>query len=160
MRRDRVEGYKRRMPHPLVRIVGLSLAGAAVACQSHNPPKDGTVTHNPPAPDPEPVLTPPVGNPPAPLPTWDQVESGHPEGATNPPYPVLVVARDTGGCYKMWMGGMVPPPPDIDAAGGRVLEKASEATGLTQVQCLPGEPQRLLAAWDAAKAGGKGWAPQ
>lgn len=137
------------MPHPLVRIVGLSLAGAAVACQTHNPPKDGTVTHNPPAPDPEPPLVPPTGNPPAPLPTWDEVSSGHPEGATNPPYPVLYVVRPTQACYKGWMGGMMPPPPDIMEANGRVLENGDNLAGLTQVQCPPGEPARLIAAYDA-----------
>jgi hypothetical protein len=42
-----------------------------------------------------------------PLPTWDDVASHHPAGATNPPSPRLIRAIDTGACYKQWVGGMI-----------------------------------------------------
>ena len=42
------------------------------------------------------------------LPTWDEVKSGHPEGATNPPTPELVVTPE-GDCYKNWRSGMAAP---------------------------------------------------
>ena len=41
----------------------------------------------------------------APLSTWDEVVSGHPEGATNPPMPALVVTED-GRCFKQWQSPM------------------------------------------------------
>lgn len=135
-----------------VRVLGVGL-GVAACHKTPEPP-----THNPPAPDPAPVEVLPPANPPAPdtvpLPTWDAVRSGHPEGATNPPSPVLVVARSTGACYKDWRGGMMRPPPDILAAGGRVVPTPAEATG-TQVVCPEGEPARLIAAWDALPPGDK-----
>jgi len=93
------------------RHIVITLAtGAALslgACGgSASPPE---ITHNPPPP---PVQDPPR-NPPSPkpptqpvaLPTWDQVPSGHPEGATNPPSPKLIVTPD-GDCYKFWQPAM------------------------------------------------------
>jgi hypothetical protein len=44
------------------------------------------------------------------LPSWDDVESGHPKGATNPPTPYLIVTPDMK-CYKAWRPGMLPPTP-------------------------------------------------
>lgn len=75
---------------------------------------------------------------------------GAPPGATNPPFPVLVVTRDTGACYKEWFGGMIPPPPRQRAAGGLVLETTAEVAEYngTQVQCPPGQPAALLERWD------------
>lgn len=112
-------------------------------------PGPGQLPTNPPLPPkPPPVM--PTANPPAPLPTWDQVPSHHPPGATNPPFPVLVVARDTGACYKEWMGGMVPPPAKQRAAGGLVLETSAELAerSSTQIQCPEGEPADLIQRWD------------
>jgi hypothetical protein len=43
------------------------------------------------------------------LPNWDDVPSKHPEGATNPPAPVLNVTRDGSRCFKTFEGGMVRP---------------------------------------------------
>lgn len=91
-------------------------------------------------------------NPPPPLPTWDEVISPHPEGATNPPSPVLIVRREDRSCHKGWWGGMVPPPPAVLQARGRVAETAAEVGFATRVVCPPGEPDRLLAAWDALPA--------
>lgn len=154
------------MSRPFVRVVGVALT--LNACQ-----KPPTVTHNPPAPDPDPTIAEvnapppneigptmnpppppenppplPIGNPPAPsLPTWDSVLSGHPEGATNPPSPMLIVSRSPEACFKAWTGGMVPPPPDVMAVGGRVVDTPAMASG-TQVQCPEGQPAKLIAAYD------------
>lgn len=47
-------------------------------------------------------------DPPAPsLPSWDDVPSGHPPGATNPPSPQLLVTPD-GRCFKRWVSPMLP----------------------------------------------------
>ena len=75
----------------------------------------------------------------SPLPTWDEVVSGHPQGATNPPRPVLVVNSDATRCWKEWVGGMRPDPDfrRIAASGGRVLA-AGEAPNGTEVQCPTG----------------------
>jgi len=158
------------MSRPFVRVVGVALT--LNGCQ-----KPAIITHNPPAPDPEPPIaevnapppTPigptmnppppdtvvPVGNPPAPsLPTWDSVGSGHPVGATNPPRPMLIVSRSPEACFKTWTGGMVPPPADVMAVGGRVVDTPAMASG-TQVQCPEGEPARVIAAYDAYVAAQK-----
>ncbi len=139
------------MRAPFIRVLGVGLAVGA--CRPTVPPD---VTHNPPAPD----LTPEIPmNPPEPevvdtnLPAWESVVSGHPEGATNPPSPVLIVARDVGACFKDWQGGMMRLPEEVRKAGGRVVATTAEATG-TQVQCPEGQPERLLAAWDALPAPG------
>lgn len=84
-------------------------------------------------------------NPPAPLPTWDEVKSSHPEGATNPPSPVLLVSPDGLSCYKQWVGGMVPVTPET---GDRVGTCAPEGCG-TPIECPQPRAQELL---DAAKA--------
>ncbi len=145
-------------------VVGASLLGCAPAkLPSVNPPP------------PEPVVTPPelvptpplpvmtdgghdgiaelvaTPNPRRPLPTWDSVSSGHPTGATNPPYPVLIYATEPQECFKAWRGGMMPPAPDERKAGGFVVKTRVEALeivrGGVQVACPEGEPARLLAAW-------------
>lgn len=100
----------------------------------------------------DPADQPPTANPPAPLPLWDDVASSHPKGATNPPSPVLIVARDDNSCHKGWMGGMIPPPPPVAQAGGKVVATRAEVGTATEIQCPPGEPARLLAAWDALPA--------
>lgn len=45
-------------------------------------------------------------NPPPRLPRWDEVPSGHPAGATNPPSPVLLATPD-GRCFKQWVSPMI-----------------------------------------------------
>ncbi len=83
---------------------------------------------------PEPIRV----NPPRPLPKWDDVPSKHPEGATNPPSPVLIVTPD-GDCYKRWEGGMLP------SKGNRVEAVTADAS-TTKIQCPPGQPDALLKA--------------
>lgn len=148
------------MPTPFIRVLGVALTVAG--CQKSPPdvppagPPEQIPTGNPPAPDLVPVDPTPVApTADANLPTWDSVSSGHPEGATNPPSPVLIVTREPLACYKSWRGGMRPPEPDIAAAGGRVVDTpASVDPRATQVQCPEGQPAELLAAWEAYLSGG------
>jgi hypothetical protein len=81
------------------------------------------------------------------LPTWDQVESGHPQGATNPPRPVLVVNSDASRCWKEWVGGMRPDPNfrRIAASGGRVLADGEAPNG-TEIVCPTGA-SAVVDAW-------------
>jgi len=92
----------------------------------------------------------PTANPPppdrsedGPLPTWDQVESGHPEGATNPPRPVLVVMEAGPRCWKEWVGGMLPPTEEVLQLGGRVITDAAETKG-TEIACPRRQAQSIL----------------
>lgn len=149
---------------PFVRVLGVALTVGACH-KAPPPPTEGAppAYHNPPPPQdpaPQPPSDPPAQpptNPPAPpnplpstLPTWDSVASGHPEGATNPPYPILVVTADTHACYKVWRGGMIPPPADVRIAHGRVVATAAEiAERGTEVQCPPEQPDTLLKAYAA-----------
>lgn len=119
-------------------------AGAALSLSGCTPARQEPTT-NPPAPEVQPPVVepapevPPIGNPPPPqnnLPTWDSVGSGHPEGATNPPSPVLVVTKDGAHCYKDWRGGMLPPEPDVAELGGKVVDSVDQAKG-TEVVCPP-----------------------
>lgn len=91
---------------------------------------------------------PPSGNPPIPsdLPTWESVKSGHPEGATNPPFPLLIVSKDPEACFKTWISGMMKPDDEVMDLNGRVVATPADAAGATQVQCPPDQPQKLLAA--------------
>lgn len=124
---------------------------ATAACEKNEP--DMQPTRNPPAPNPDPVPEPapdPVatgseggnGQQVAGLPKWDDVPSGHPEGATNPPSPYLIVSPN-GDCYKKWEGGMIPGGPD------RVETDCSDGKCGTQIQCPDGEAEKLLEAWKA-----------
>jgi len=83
---------------------------------------------------------------PEPLPTWDEVKSGHPEGATNPPRPVLIVTPD-GDCHKSFVSPMIRPPPG-KPFGDRVQACEYDECG-TPVQCPP-KAAELLAAHEAA----------
>lgn len=137
------------MSSPFVRVLGVALVVSACEKQP--------IVHGNPPPPPDPVPTPeePVvlRNPPAPLPTWDEVKSTHPEGATNPPSPVLIVSRAPLRCFKGWMGGMQPWPADVRDAGGRVVATPEEAgANATEIVCPDGEPYKLIAAWDALPA--------
>lgn len=76
------------------------------------------------------------------LPAWDDVPSGHPEGATNPPMPELVVTPE-GDCFKRWVSPMKRP---TGPRGNRV-EACVEDCG-TAIVCPP-EAEALLAAWRA-----------
>ena len=149
---------------PFVRVLGVALTlngchkEPPAAPMSSAPPQITPPTSNPPEPEttgnPPPEPVPPTSNPPPPtLPHWDDVPSGHPEGATNPPRPILVVAADTGACFKVWHGGMIPPPADVRAAHGRVVATAADAgERATQVQCPEGQPDTLLKDYAALPA--------
>lgn len=78
------------------------------------------------------------------LPTWDEVESGHPEGATNPPIPELVVTPD-GQCFKQWRGAMIRPEPG-ELRGDRVEDCGSDCG--VPIQC-PDKAKELLDAYDS-----------
>lgn len=78
------------------------------------------------------------------LPTWDEVKSGHPEGATNPPMPELVVTPDGAHCYKNWRAAMRPPEPG-EVWGDRVQECAPDECG-TEIECPEDRARELLEA--------------
>lgn len=92
-------------------------------------------TANPPPPPPDPN----AGQ----LPRWEEVASGHPEGATNPPRPLLVVMEDGPRCWKEWVGGMVPPSEEVLQVGGKVITDAAQTTG-TEVVCPLRQAQSVI----------------
>lgn len=146
--------YTGPMSRPFVRVVGVTLGLSACA---EKPP---VVQTSPPAtipeatPEPPPTPLPPT-NPPVPtLPSWDDVASGHPQGATNPPTPILVVSKSPEACFKAFIGGMIAPGPEVASTGGRVVETPADAGG-TQIRCPEGQPAQLLAAHEAWLAGFK-----
>lgn len=157
----RKPGARRPVVLPLAAGLALSVAGTACTgkdVKSEDPPPEQP-TSNPPAPPPDPPeerTTNPPGPPsdekpkPEPqgdgaaeLPTWEAVESGHPEGATNPPVPVLLVQADGERCWKSWSD---PRRVDreVHAKGGRVLEGEAQAEGATEIQC-PDNASTVLA---------------
>ena len=97
-------------------------------------------TANPPPPDIE-IHT----NPPAQpvLPTWDEVASGHPEGATNPPMPRLRLNAE-GQCFKEWVDPRMGPPGPVK------VEEGLDTTGMTEIACTD-EGSDAYAAWVAAQ---------
>jgi hypothetical protein len=133
---------------PFVRTFSVGVAVAAsVGCT----PEPGGVGVSDPSVQPRPPATnPPVvehENPPK-LPSWDEVKSTHPEGATNPPSPVLIV-EPNGVCHKKWEGGMIPPGKD------RVIEdcKTADSHCGTEVQC-PERAEKILSDWKSGKGSG------
>ena len=151
---------RRSVVLPLLAGAALSVGGAACTAGGPGGP---VVTSNPPPP-PEPDEVQEVGtpesaeemiatNPPPPelegegptsaLPTWDAVESGHPEGATNPPMPVLIVQADGERCWKDWSD---PRRMDreVMTKGGKVVDDASGAEGATEITC-PDNASEVLA---------------
>lgn len=132
------------MHRAFVRVVGVALAVSASRPAAGSEPAPAASPPEPPS---------PASPPPARLPTWDEVRSGHPEGATNPPSPLLIVTKEPLGCYKSWRSGMLAAPPDLRAAGGQVVDTPAEVGSATAVQCPPGQPQALLEAWAKRPAG-------
>ncbi|MDG1479019.1 MAG: hypothetical protein P8R54_05475 [Myxococcota bacterium] len=143
------------------RAVVILTAGAALTVAGCRAGRDDPATPPPadasteaPAPEsivPE-VMTPSGGpirtvNPPPPqlpeptLPTWESVTSDHPEGATNPPIPVLAVSADGTECFKEWYDPRTVPK-QARAMGGYVLDEGSRSGG-TLVQC-PAEKVKTL----------------
>ncbi len=129
-------------------VTGLGLG--LVACGDEDEVIDNEepiVVENPPMPDlpvEEPTVNPP--DPDAELPTWDEVKSGHPEGATNPPMPELIVTPD-GDCYKHFRPGMIAPQPG-EVVGDRIQECGEGVDCGTPVQC---PEERKKAVLDAAE---------
>lgn len=140
----------------VVSTIGVTTMGLA-GCDSG---KDDMRTNNPPLPPPPDTATaaptPVIArNPPAPepggLPTWDDVPSGHPVGATNPPSPVLQLHPD-GRCFKSWEGGIGGLPRDASTKeiGGqtyliRVLASDAEKVRGKQIVCPEGASEALKA---------------
>ncbi len=142
---------RRRFVMPL--LAGVSLSVSSTACTGKE-----VVTENPPPPPEEMIATNPppneigdgAGPPPEPsLPAWDDVESGHPENATNPPMPVLMLMEDGSRCWKAWTD---PRRADRDAMllGGKVLTDAAEAEGNTEIAC-PEKAKDVLAKYAEQK---------
>lgn len=149
---------------PLSNTVRVVAAGAALSLSACDPQRQPTAVEplpppdNPPAqPGEEPPAVPDAAPPqvysnppgPEPLPTWESVRSGHPDGATNPPSPVLVVTQDGLTCYKAWRSGMRPPDMMEDRYGGWVIEAPDPNMG-TEVICPP-QAAEVIAAYRAAQ---------
>ena len=143
---------------PLSNTIRVVAAGAALSLTACDRQRQPTGTEPLPPPDNSPAQPgeldaapppPPMVNPPPPqaLPTWESVRSSHPEGATNPPSPLLIVTEDGTTCYKDWRSGMQPPDPQEDRYGGWVIAAPDPNMG-TQVICPPDAAQ-VLAAWRA-----------
>ena len=143
---------------PLSNTIRVVAAGAALSLSACDRQRQPTGTEPLPPPDNPPAQPgeldaapppPPMVNPPPPdlLPTWDSVRSSHPEGATNPPSPLLIVTEDGTTCYKDWRSGMQPPDPQEDRYGGWVIAAPDPNMG-TQVICPP-DAAEVLAAWRA-----------
>lgn len=131
-------------------IIAVLVAGSALtltACKNKVEP-----TTNPPAPIEQPTGNPPAPqmiepemteNPPAPpLPSWDDVASGHPEGATNPPIPYLYVTPE-GECFKEWVSPFRAGGPD--GISDRVRDDCRTEDCGAPVEC----PERAQALLDA-----------
>ena len=140
------------------RVIRVLAAGAALSLSACSGEPEVPIG-NPPPPEQPPEV--PIGNPPPPesaLPSWDDVASGHPEGATNPPRPVLTVTADGAQCWKDWVSPMIPPSQDFMELGGEVVTSAADAKG-TEVQCPP-EATEVLARYQARAAATGGDASQ
>ncbi len=85
---------------------------------------------------------PPPQLPEAPLPAWEDVPSGHPEGATNPPNPLLAVTAGGPECFKEWYDPRAVPE-QARAMGGYVLAEGATSEG-TAVQCPQDRVDALL----------------
>jgi len=133
-------------------VAGAVLTVATSACAD----KDMVAT-NPPEPDPPPTMNPPPPEPPEPppaevssLPSWDDVASGHPEGATNPPSPTLLVSEDGTRCWKEWNDPRRKDPA-ASTHGGKVVADEAAAEGATEIAC-PDQAKDVVASWAAASA--------
>lgn len=80
------------------------------------------------------------------LPEWGSIPSRHPEGATNPPRPILIV-DPSGRCYQKWVGGMLAPTPET-SDGVRVCADEEYGCG-TEVKCNA-RAASMLAEWKAS----------
>jgi hypothetical protein len=76
------------------------------------------------------------------LPTWEEALSSHPEGATNPPIPVLAIHPEGTECFKEWYDPRVVPE-QARATGARIMTEGESSEG-TQVQCPQERVDALL----------------
>jgi hypothetical protein len=134
---------KRTTPLVIALAAGATLS---IACSGKKDPDPDVPNKNPPAVDEpavdEPAVDEPIPEPsPSGRPSWDDIGSPHPKGASNPPSPVLIVTPN-GTCHKNWEGGMIPAGPD------RVQECDGDALCGTIVVC----PERAADLLDAYKA--------
>ena len=129
-----------------------SAAGDRGGPSGRTPGDRPVVTANPPPPPPP--TNPPPAQPEADqrLPVWDEVESAHPEGATNPPRPVLELLADGSRCWKAWEGGMRPPDEQVVQIGGRILADPAQ-TSATEIECPRRRVQSVLDRKAALDAG-------
>lgn len=97
-------------PRALVVPVGLFLSACAPKAPAEPEAASAPAAEVPPVAPPSPTLP---GNPPRPLPTWDEVPSPHPPGATNPPSPVLLRTPE-GRCYEQWVSPFLPREYHVD----------------------------------------------
>jgi hypothetical protein len=132
-----------------ITLVGLSMGPACrpkAGPASPAPPPEASVSSNPPGTS---VAEPADDGAQAP-PRWDQVVSGHPDGATRPPLAILAVTQDGARCYKQWRTGMMTSDPEILAVGGRVIKPGEIPKG-TEIACPP-QAAQVLNAYQTRKA--------
>jgi hypothetical protein len=74
------------------------------------------------------------------LPGWKDIPSGHPEGATNPPAPVLNIMKDGPRCFKTWEGGMMRPQgaASVTIGGESYLVRYVDSPRGKQIACPAG----------------------
>lgn len=137
---------RRAVMIPLLAGVALGASGCSgkdiVTENPPPPPPEPELSENPPPPDiPEapgppgsPEVGPTDGGEQAALPEWDAVASGHPEGATNPPMPVLYVSEDGSRCWKGWSDPRAMDR-EVMLNGGKVISDPADADGATEVAC-------------------------
>ena len=131
----------------LVAGVSLSVVGCRAGREepTTNPPPPETIVPEVLNPGDGPIRTtnpPPPQTPTSLLPAWEDVPSGHPEGATNPPVPVLAISADGTECFKEWYDPRMVPEIAREH-GGRILSEGETSEG-TAVQCPRDQVDTLL----------------
>ena len=154
-------------------IIAITGLGLTLGCATHEAPStaepSNTRTVNPPPPAAPPTIATPADatqppqnisiNPPAPtpppeaLPSWDDVPSPHPAGATNPPAPILAATADGEACFKEWrdIRGMAL---EGISPNGRILAEGETSPG-TPIACPADRLQALLHPEEEAGDGGE-----
>ncbi len=89
--------------------------------------------------------------------SWDEVESGLPEGATKPLRAELWVTEDGTDCFKAWQPSTVRAP-EVRRDGGRVIPDAGHAGEATAIACPDGASD-VLKSWRLATSSQQKRAP-